>query len=120
MNAPDLSHEKILFLVYGHVADTLAALPGLRLLRNACPQAEIEVLCLRSVAPLLHGSGYAERLVISADCAHKQGRVAKADTEAMLAILSGRLRARRGCGVMVLRRSLRAFRRLATLVGARY
>ena len=120
MNAPDLSHEKILVLVYGHVADTLAALPGLRLLRNACPQAEIEVLCLRSVAPLLHGSGYVDHLVIWDDFAHKQGRVAKAEKAAMLAILSGRLRARRYGAVLVFHRSFRAFRRLATLVGARY
>jgi ADP-heptose:LPS heptosyltransferase len=120
MTAPDLARARILVLIYGHVADTIAALPALRVLRSECPQAHIEVLCLQSVAPLLESSGYVNHLVIWNDFEHKQGRAAKVEKTAVIAALAVRLRARRYGAVLVFHRSFRAFRRLATLVGASY
>jgi ADP-heptose:LPS heptosyltransferase len=107
-------------LIYGHIGDTIAALPALRLLRETCAEAKIDVLCLRSVAPLLRASGDADRLIIWNDFGRKQGRVAKVEKAAVLGALAVRLRARRYGTVFVFHRSFGAFRRLATLVGARY
>jgi ADP-heptose:LPS heptosyltransferase len=118
MTAPDLSRERILVMVYGHVADTIAALPSLRLLRATYPNAQLEVLCLRSVAPLLNASGYVNHLVIWDDFARKRGRFARVEKAAVVATLAVRLRTRHYGAVLVFHRSFGAFRRLATLLGA--
>jgi ADP-heptose:LPS heptosyltransferase len=105
-------------VVYGHVADTLAAVPALRSLRRALPSARIELLCLTSVAPLLRLCPYDDGLVTWDDFKHKQGRAGQAEKVAVLASLSLRLRRRRYDAVLVFHRSFRALRRLATLCGA--
>lgn len=109
---------RVLVIVYGHVADTLVSVPALRSLRRALPRARLEVLCLRSVAPVLRGCPYVDELVAWDDFKRKHGRRARLEKAAQLARLGVRLRARRYDAALVLHRSFRALRRLAVLSGA--
>ncbi|MDQ6773988.1 MAG: glycosyltransferase family 9 protein [Candidatus Dormibacteraeota bacterium] len=109
---------RVLVIVYGHVADTMAAIPGLRSLRRARPEARLEVLCLRSVAPLLADCPYIDELVVWDDFKRKSGRAAKAEKAAVLAVLTARLRSRRYDAALVFHRSFGALRVLARATGA--
>lgn len=112
MSIPQLG-GRVLVIVYGHVADTMAAIPALRSLRRAVPEARIEVLCLRSVAPILELSPYVDELVQWGDFSRKAGRGARVEKAAVLGVLATRLRARRYSAVLVFHRSASALRRLA-------
>lgn len=117
MIAPDLD-GRVLVMVYGHVADTMAAIPALRTLRRAAPGARIEVLCLRSVAPILELCPYVDELVLWGDFSRKAGRGARAEKAAVMGVLAARLRARRYRAVLVFHRSASALRRLARSTGS--
>lgn len=117
MSTPRLD-GRVLVIVYGHVADTMAAIPALRALRRAAPEARIEVLCLRSVAPILELCPYVDELLLWGDFARKAGRGARVEKATVLAVLAARLRARRYRAVLVLHRSATALRRLARATGS--
>jgi ADP-heptose:LPS heptosyltransferase len=54
--------ERILIVRVGALGDTLMATPVLRALKATFPEAELDVLCARSLAPLLERSPAVERL----------------------------------------------------------
>jgi ADP-heptose:LPS heptosyltransferase len=110
--------NRVLVIVYGHVADTMAAIPALRSLRRARPDARIEVLCLRSVVPVLSACPYVDALIPWTDFKRKQGRAAKLEKAARIARLGVRLRTRRYDTTLVFHRSFGALRHLASLTGA--
>lgn len=109
---------RVLAIVYGHVADTMAAIPALRSLRSALPEARLEVLCLSSVAPVLRDCPYVDGLLTWNDFRRKGLRGARAEKAMVLATLAARVRARRYDAVLVLHRSFRVLRRLASTSGA--
>ncbi len=118
MTAAVLDGRRLLVITYGHLADVLAAVPALRSLHRACPSARIEVLALRSVAPLLEPCSYVDELVTWGDFRHKGSHAARAEKAVVVAGLAARLRGRRYDAVLVLHRSFRAMRTLARLTGA--
>ena len=113
-----LDHGKVLVIVYGHLADTMAAIPGLRSLRQAHPNARIEALTIRASAPILDGCPYVDEIIPWEDFRLKGTRVALAEKTATLAALSWRLRLRRYDAVLVFHRSFRSMRRLAAMTRA--
>jgi len=116
--AVSLDGRRVLVVAYGHVADTMAAVPALRSLRRAHPEARIEALVLRSVAPLLRRCPYVDELIVWDDFRHKGLRGARVEKAAVLAGLATRVRRRRYDAVLVLHRSVHFFTRLAGLSGA--
>src|SRR5438270_2457676 len=118
MNALPLDGRKILVIVYGHIADTMAAIPGLRSLRHAYPGARIDALVIHGAAPVLIGCPYVDDVVAWDDFRQKGTRWAKAEKAATIASLGLRIRRRRYDAVLVFHRSFRAIRELASLSGA--
>jgi heptosyltransferase II len=115
---PDLDGERILVMVYGHVADTIAAIPGLRSLRHAYPAARIEVLILSASAPILGNCPYVDELVVWQDLKRKGTALAKTEKLAAIATLMIRIRRRNYAAVIVFHRSFGFLRRLAASSGA--
>jgi ADP-heptose:LPS heptosyltransferase len=113
-----LDNSKILVLVYGHVADTMAAIPGLRSLRAAYPSATIEVLALESARPILGPCPYIDRLIPWRDFQHKGERGARLEKLGVIASLVLRLRRRHYDATLVFHRSSGAMRKLAEMVGS--
>ncbi len=113
-----LDGKRILVIVYGHIADTMAATPGLRSLRAVYPRATIEVLALNAAAPVLGGCPYIDRLVTFDDFGHKGSRLARVGKLQWIAQIALRLRRRRYDATLVFHRSSGALRKLATLVGS--
>ncbi len=109
---------KVLVIVYGHVADTMAAIPGLRSLRAAYPSASIDVLALESAAPILEPCPYIDRLITWRDFQHKGERVARLEKLGLVASLAVKLRGRHYDATLVFHRSSGAMRKLAALVGS--
>jgi ADP-heptose:LPS heptosyltransferase len=118
VTSPIPGDGRVLAIVYGHVADTMAAIPALRSLRSSLPGARIELLCLSSVAPIMRGCPHVDRVLAWDDFRRKGLRGARVEKAAVIARLAVRLRARRYGAVLVFHRSFRALRRLATLAGA--
>ena len=116
--AERLDGRRIMVLVYGHVADTLAAVPGLRSLRTAYPAARIEALVVKASASVLEGCPYVDEVVTWNDFQLKGTRFAQAEKTAALGVLGVRLRLRRYDAVLVFHRSFRSIRRLAAVSGA--
>ena len=116
--AVDLDGKKVLVIVYGHVADTMAAIPALRTLRHAHPSARIELLLLRAAAPVLERCPYVDELVVWDDFKLKGTRWSKAEKAATLARLALRVRRRRYDAILVFHRSFRAIRQIAAASGA--
>lgn len=112
-----LDGRRILVIAYGHVADTMAAIPALRSLRKAYPSATVEVLALEAAAPILGPCPYLDRLLTWSDFQHKGSRLAKAEKLAVISALALRMRRRRYDATIVLHRSSGAIRRLAAMIG---
>jgi len=110
--------SKVLVIVYGHVADTMAAIPGLRSLRAAYPSATIDVLALESASPILEPCPYIDRLITWRDFQHKGERVARLEKLGSVASLAIRLRKRRYDATLVFHRSAGAMRKLAAMLGS--
>ena len=115
---PQLDGARILVVVYGHIADTIAAIPALRSLRADAPSARIEVLALDSVRPVLEPCPYIDAFVGWSDFSHKGARGSRLEKAATLAALGLKLRRNRYDATLVLHRSSGAMRRLAALVGS--
>lgn len=113
-----LDRKKILVVAYGHLADTLAAVPALRSLRAAYPSATIHVLALEPARPILGPCPYIDRLITWRDFQHKGQKVAKAEKLAVVASLGLRLKRQRYDATLVFHRSNGAMRRLAAIVGS--
>lgn len=118
MTPVDLDGRRILVVVYGHVADTLAAVPGIRSLRGAYPTARIEALVVSASASILRGCPHLDEVLTWKDFQLKGSRWARAEKAAVLTALGLRIRGRRYDAVLVFHRSFRSVRRLATLSGA--
>ena len=110
--------QRILVIVYGHVADTMAAIPGLRSLRKANPSARIEALVVRASEPVLRHCPYVDEVISWRDFQLKGTRLAKIEKTAMLGALGLRLRRRGYDAVLVFHRSFRSIRTLASFSGA--
>jgi ADP-heptose:LPS heptosyltransferase len=113
-----LDGARILVLVYGHVADTMAAVPGLRSLRKAYPSARIDALVVSASHPVLRECPYVDEVITWGDFQLKGSRLARAEKAAVLAGLSLRLRRRKYDAALVFHRSFGSIRRLARLSGA--
>lgn len=113
----DLGSARVLVAVYGHIADTMAAIPALRALRGAWPRAHIDVLVLRSAAPVLRRCPYIDGVVEWSDFRYKGSRISRVEKAAAVAGLAARLRGRYGA-VVVLHNSAPPMRLLSRLVGA--
>lgn len=109
--------SRVLVTVYGHIADTMAAIPALRSLRSAWPRAHIEVLVLRSAAPVLRHCPYVNGLIEWTDFRYKGSRVGRLEKAASVATLAARLRGRYDT-VLVLHNSAAPMRLLSRLIGA--
>ena len=118
MESANLDHKKILVISYGHLADTMAAIPGLRSLRAALPSARIHVLALDSARPILAGCPYIDQLITWRDFQHKGSRFARAEKLALIAALGLRLRSHQYDATLVFHRSAGAMRRLAVAIGS--
>lgn len=119
MNRPQLEGKRILVIVYGHVADTIAAIPGLRTLRHSYPRAQIVVLALKPAAAILAGCPYVDELMVWQDLRFKGRRFARAEKLGALASLALQVRNRRFDAVIVFHRSFGFLRRVAGASGAR-
>ncbi len=113
-----LDGQKLLVIAYGHVADTMAAVPALRSLRTAYPTATIEVLALEAAAPILGPCPYIDRLLTWGDFQHKGSRLARVEKLALISSLALRMRRRGYSATIVLHRSSSAIRRLAAMIGS--
>jgi ADP-heptose:LPS heptosyltransferase len=118
MKLVELDGRKILVIVYGHVADTMAAVPALRSLRVAYPSASIHVLALESAAPILGPCPYIDELITWRDFQHKGERVARIEKAGVLAALAWKLRQSGYEATLVFHRSNGAMRKLAEWIGA--
>ena len=118
MKGPELDRKRILVIVYGHIADTIAAVPGLRTLRHAYPAARLEVLTLEPPAAILAGCPYIDELVVWQDLRFKDSRLARLEKVGAMASLAVRLRRRGYDAVIVFHRSFGFLRRLAAASGA--
>ncbi len=119
MTALQLDRARILVIVYGHVADTMAAIPGLRTLRRFYPEARIDAMVIRASARLLERCPYVDGVLAWDDFKLKGTRWAKAEKAATLAALALRVRRRRYDAVLVFHRSFKSIRQLARASGAR-
>jgi len=113
-----LDGRRVLVVIYGHVADTVAATPGLRSLRKAYPRSRIEALVIEASGPVLRGCPYVDEVLTWKDFQLKGTRFARVEKTAALGALGWRLRQRRYDAVLVFHRSFRAIRRLASVSGA--
>jgi ADP-heptose:LPS heptosyltransferase len=113
IKAAQLDRRLILVVVYGHVADTMAAIPGLRSLRRAYPRARIEALVVKPSEPVLRSCPYVVEVLTWIDFQMKGTRFARAEKAATLSLLGWRLRQSRYDAVLVFHRSFRSIRRLA-------
>jgi ADP-heptose:LPS heptosyltransferase len=114
----ELDGRRILVVVYGHVADTMAAIPGLRSLRAAFPSASIDVLALDSAASILGPSPYIDNLITWRDFQHKGERVARVEKLGVISSLALRLKRRGYAATLVFHRSSGAMRKLSSMVGS--
>jgi len=113
-----LDRRRVLVVVYGHVADTMAAIPGMRSLRRAYPLARIEALVIEASGPVLRGCPYVDEVLTWKDFRLKGTRFARLEKSASLGALGWRIRQRGYDAVLIFHRSFRAIRRLAALSGA--
>ena len=113
-----LDGRRILVVIYGHVADTMAAVPGLRSLRRAYPRARIEALVIEASGPVLGGCPYVNEVLTWKDFRLKGTRIARFEKSATLGALGWRVRTRGYDAVLIFHRSFRAIRRLAAVSGA--
>jgi ADP-heptose:LPS heptosyltransferase len=113
-----LDGRRILVVIYGHVADTMAAVPGLRSLRRAYPRARIEALVIEASEPVLLGCPYVDEVLTWKDFRLKGTRLARLEKSASLGALGWRIRQRGYDAVLIFHRSFRAIRRLAAVSGA--
>lgn len=118
MEPVNLDHKKILVISYGHLADTMAAVPAIRSLRAAFPDSTIHVLALDSARPILEPCPYIDRLITWSDFQHKGTRLARAEKLARVAMLGLQLKKNRYDATLVFHRSAGAMRRLATVIGS--
>lgn len=118
MQAVALDRRKILVIAYGHLADTMAAVPALRSLRAAYPSASIHVLGLASAQPILGECPYIDRLITWRDFQHKGQKIARAEKLAVVASLGLRLKRSGYDATLLFHRSNGAMRRLAAIVGS--
>jgi ADP-heptose:LPS heptosyltransferase len=118
MSRVELNGSKILVIAYGHVADTMAAIPALRSLRAAYPSASIDVVALESAQPILGQCPYINRLIPWQDFQHKGQRIARVEKLGVIASLALKLRRSGYDATLVLHRSSGAMRKLAGLVGS--
>jgi len=118
VNRVNLDNAKILVIAYGHVADTMAAIPALRSLRAAYPSASIDVLALESAQPILGPCPYINKLITWQDFQHKGQRLARVEKLSVIASLALKLRRSGYDSTIVLHRSSGAMRKLAELVGS--
>jgi ADP-heptose:LPS heptosyltransferase len=118
VNRLELDGRKILIIAYGHVADTMAAVPGLRSLRAAYPAATIHVLALDSAQAILGPCPYIDRLITWRDFQLKGRRGARLEKLSGVAALGLRLRAAGYDATLVFHRSSGAMRKLAGVVGS--
>ena len=102
-------------MIYGHVADTMAAIPGLRSLRRAYPRARIEALVIRASEPILRDCPYVDAVLSWKDFQLKGTRFARAEKATTMGLLGWRLRQNRYDAVLVFHRSFRSIRRLAAV-----
>lgn len=114
-----LDGGRVLVVIYGHVADTMAAVPGLRSLRKAYPRARIEALVIEASSPVVRGCPYIDELLTWRDFQLKGTRFARLEKSATLGALGWRIRQRGYDAVLIFHRSFRAVRRLAAVSGAR-
>ena len=108
----------MLVLAYGHIGDTMAAIPALRSLRHAWANARIEVLVVGAASPLLRRCPYIDELITWSDFRHKGTRIARVEKAATVSSLAARLRLRRYTATVVLHHSTGAMRMLANLIGS--
>jgi heptosyltransferase-2 len=118
MKRVELGGRKILVIVYGHVADTMASIPALRSLRAVYPSASIHVLALESSAPILGPCPYIDELITWRDFQHKGRRVARIEKARVLATLAWKLKQSRYDATVVFHRSNGAMRKLAAWIGS--
>lgn len=118
MRRVELNDSKILIIAYGHLADTMAAIPALRSLRAAYPSASIDVLALESAEPVLRPCPYIDRLIIWRDFQHKGQRGARLEKASVLASMAFKLRRSGYDATLVFHRSSGAMRKLAAWVGS--
>jgi ADP-heptose:LPS heptosyltransferase len=114
----DLEGAKILVIAYGHVADTMAAVPALRSMRAAYPSASIDVLALESARPILGPCPYIDRLITWRDFQHKGERTARLEKLSVIAALALKLKRSGYDATLVFHRSSGAMRKLAELIGS--
>lgn len=119
MTDVNLDRARVLVIVYGHVADTMAAIPGLRSMRRAYPGARIEAMVIEASVPVLRGCPYVDEIVAWEDFNLKGTPWARAEKAAKVAALGLLIRRRAYDAVLVFHRSFGAIRRLAALSGAR-
>src|ERR1700704_1322552 len=117
MRRVELDDRKILVIAYGHVADTMAAIPALRSLRAAYPSASIDVLALESARPILGPCPYVNNLITWQDFQHKGRPIARVEKLGVITALALKLRRSKYDATLVLHRSSGAMRKLAGLVG---
>ncbi|HUZ89955.1 MAG TPA: glycosyltransferase family 9 protein [Candidatus Acidoferrales bacterium] len=118
MSLPLQDARKILVIVYGHMADTMAAIPALRSLDSACPSASIEVLALSSVRSVLEPCPHVDEFIGWSDFGRKGTRGSRVEKGARLASLGLRLRRRHYDATLVFHRSSGAMRKLASLIAS--
>ena len=114
----DPGSARVLVTVYGHIADTMAAIAALRSLRRAWPRAHIDVLVLRSAAPLLARCPYVDDVIEWTDFRYKGSRLSRPEKAVSVAALAAKLRPRRYGTVLVLHNSSPPMRLLSRLLGA--
>ena len=115
---PVAEPDRVLVLAYGHISDTMAALPALRSLRHAWANARIDVLVVAAAAPLLRRCPYVDELITWSDFRHKGTRIARVEKAATVSALGARLRLRRYTVTVVLHHSTGAMRMLSNLIGS--
>ena len=118
MNPVPLDGKKMLVIAYGHLADTMAAIPALRSLRARYPSAVIHVLALESAKPVLGPCPYVDRVITWRDFGHKSGTFSKLEKLGTVTSMAARLRPSRYDATIVLHRSSGAMRKLSWLIGS--
>ena len=113
-----LERKRILVIVYGHIADTIAAIPAVRSLRAAYPSALIDVLALESAQPILGPCPYIDKLITWQDFRHKGQPIDKLEKLGVIASLAWSLKRNAYDATLVFHRSSGAMRKLAALIGS--